>query len=42
METTTLTLVEVYEGLTAPFPLQVIELKPGAVTKDKTKALHRV
>ena len=39
METATLTLAEVYDGLTAPFPPQVIELKPGAVTKDKTKAL---
>ena len=39
METATLTLAEVYDGLTAPFPPHVIELKPGAVTKDKTKAL---
>ncbi len=35
----TLTLADVYQGLTAPFAPQVIELKPGAVTKDKTKAL---
>ena len=39
METPTLTLAEVYDGLTAPFAPEVIELKPGALTKDKTKAL---
>ena len=35
----TLTLADVYQELTAPFPRTVIELKPGALTKDKTKAL---
>ena len=39
MEPATLTLADVYDGLTAPFAPEVIELKPGALTKDKTKAL---
>ncbi len=39
MEPATLTLADVYHGLTAPFAPEVIELKPGALTKDKTNAL---
>ena len=36
---TTLTLADIYQELTAPFAPAIIELKPGAVTKDKTRAL---
>lgn len=34
-----LTIADLYAELTAPFPLDYIELKPGAVSKDRSKAL---
>ncbi len=33
------TLADIYEQLSRPFAAELIELKPGATTKDKTKAL---
>ena len=36
---TSATLVDVIDQLTAPFPSNVIELKPGATTRDKSRAL---
>ncbi len=32
-------LAEVYADLCAPFPAELVELKPGATTQDKTRAL---
>lgn len=32
-------LVDIHEKLCKPFPLRLIEVKPGATTKDKTRAL---
>src|SRR6185503_14469247 len=33
------TLKDVYDQLTKPFPLELIELRPGATTKDGKRAL---
>ena len=35
----TRTLADVYTELGEPFPIALVEVKPGATTKDKTKAL---
>ena len=37
MELSTRTLADVYDGLTAPFTMEVIELKPGALTNTLAK-----
>lgn len=34
-----MTLDDIKEALRAPFPITAIELKPGAVNREKTKAL---
>jgi hypothetical protein len=39
MTTDPLTLSSIYELLTEPFPIDLIELKPGATTRDKARAL---
>lgn len=33
------TLHDVYSDLIAPFPIDLVEIKPGATTQDKTRAL---
>lgn len=34
-----ITLADVYETLSAPFPLEYVEIKPGAISRDSDRAL---